>query len=324
MAAEYTLAFWNLENLFDIENAPADRRPDKVARAIRADIRGWTLARLDRKIAQLAAIIRQMNGGRGPDLLGVCEVENRFVLERLTAALAPLGRSYQIVHHDTNDQRGIDVAFLYDANLFRVEAVFDHFVMRRTATRDILQANFFTPKNRRLVLIGNHWPSRSGGELESAAYRAIAGETLAYFHQRIWEVLGKDTPVLAMGDFNDEPCDRSLVNYALALRSAAKVSNGFNPYFQNLMWPLLGNARGSFYFDNQPNLLDQFLADKNLIKKSGKIRALPESVQVLNFPEMTAKGEYPAPRPFGGMGKALDETGFSDHFPVEMKISEAA
>jgi hypothetical protein len=88
------------------------------------------------------------------------------------------------------------------------------------------------------------------------------------------------------------------------------------------MWPLMGQGAGSFYFDNLPNLLDQFLADKNMVKKSGKIRALPETVKVSNFPEMVRKGEYPAPRPFGGMGKPVDTDGFSDHFPVEMVVSE--
>jgi hypothetical protein len=229
MPTDYHIAFWNLENLFDIENAPPERRSDKVARAIKKDIKGWTQARLDRKIAQLSSIIRQMNGGRGPDLLGVCEVENRFVLDLLVGALAPLGRGYQIVHQDTDDQRGIDVAFIFDGSLFQVEAVFDHVVMRRTATRDIVQVNFMTASNRRFVVVGNHWPSRSGGALESAAYRAIAGETLAYFHQRIWEVHGKETPVLAMGDFNDEPFDRSLVDYALGGGGGAPEQKATTP-----------------------------------------------------------------------------------------------
>lgn len=76
-----------------------------------------------------------------------------------------------------------------------------------------------TQHNRLFVVVGNHWPARSGGNLESAAYRAIAGETLAYFHERILEVKGVETPVLAMGDFNDEPFDRSLVEYALSTQS---------------------------------------------------------------------------------------------------------
>ena len=253
MTTEYHIAFWNLENLFDVEDAPPERRSDKVFRTIKSDIKGWTQAKLDRKISQLASIIVQINSGLGPDLMGVCEVENRFVLNLLVSALFSLNRPYQVIHHDTDDRRGIDVAFIYDSSKFSVEAVFDHVVMRRTATRDIVQVNFMTNQNRRFVVIGNHWPSRSGGELESAAYRQIAGETLAYFHQRIWEVVGKTTPVLAMGDFNDEPFNRSLTHYALALRSATKVINGRNAYFHNLMWPLMGNGIGSLYFDNIPN-----------------------------------------------------------------------
>ena len=68
--------------------------------------------------------IAQMNTGRGPDLLGVCEVENRFVLDRLVdgraTQLLPVPRSYAVVHADTDDARGIDVAFIYDDTLFEV------------------------------------------------------------------------------------------------------------------------------------------------------------------------------------------------------------
>ena len=79
--------------------------------------------------------------------------------------------------------------------------------MRRTATREIFQVNLQTHRGRTWAVFGNHWPSRSGGQMESAGYRAIAGETLAFFHERVLQVHGPATPVLAMGDFNDEPFD---------------------------------------------------------------------------------------------------------------------
>lgn len=75
---------------------------------------------MDRKIIQLSSIIQQMNLNRGPDLLGVCGVENKFVVELLIQSLALLGRNYQVIHSDSPDQRGIDVAFIYDENLFKV------------------------------------------------------------------------------------------------------------------------------------------------------------------------------------------------------------
>ena len=85
-------------------------------------------------------------------------------------------------------------------------------------------------------MFGNHWPSRSGGQAESAGYRHIAGETLAYFHQRVLEVHNRTTPVLTMGDFNDEPFDTSLVVHALSTRQQRKVVNATTvPRLWNLM-----------------------------------------------------------------------------------------
>ena len=135
---------------------------------------------LNKKLRQLAKIIKQMNGGAGPDILGVCEVENEKVLDKLIAKLSSLGRYYKTVHADTKDHRGIDVAFIYDAAKYKVKAgeVFDHFIMKRNATRDILQASFYTkPDDNRIVLMGNHWPSRRGGELESEPYQSHEGST---------------------------------------------------------------------------------------------------------------------------------------------------
>jgi hypothetical protein len=325
MTAQYRIAFWNLENLFDIEGSP--RRTEKLSRALGTSIKGWTLALLNRKIGQLARIIRQMNDGRGPDILGLAEVENLFVVEKLVKALAPLGRRYQIIHHDTQDNRGIDVAFIYDATLFSVPAppeenIFSHYVMKRKATRDIVQINFVTiPRGRLLILLGNHWPSRKGEENESGAYRAMAGETMAYFHARIMEIRGPETPVLAMGDFNDEPFDNSLVDYALALRSQERVLNGSSPYFYNLMWPLLGQGIGSYYFDG-PIIFDQFLANKNLLPEEAPLRIIPGSAEIVTFPEMVKKGDYVQPIPFGGMGKSVDKSGYSDHFPIQVTVVE--
>ncbi|MBK7806952.1 MAG: endonuclease/exonuclease/phosphatase [Saprospiraceae bacterium] len=329
----YFVAFWNLENLFDIENSP--RRSEKLQRAIGQDLARWGENQLALKISQLASIIKLMNNGLGPDILGVCEIENKHVLERLVAALATLNRNYAIAHADTNDQRGIDVAIIYDANQVVVEQgnidpnnpgvikdlIFNHFVMRRTATRDILQVNFITlAENERIVTVVNHWPSRSGGASESEGYRMIAGETLAYFHERVMEMYSNDTPVIAMGDFNDEPFNVSLVQYALSLRSKTKVSNAKNSCFYNLMWDILEEANGSFYFDNLPNMLDQFLVNKNLIKKDSKVSVKENTVKINKFPIMESNGKYPSPIPYGGMGKAINPNGFSDHFPISVEI----
>ncbi len=321
MPTQYKLCFWNLENFFDVENSP--RRSDKVKAAIGKSVIGWSEELLEKKTAQLASVIRKLNGGQGPDMLGVCEVENEYVMDLLVGELASLGRTYEVAHHDSPDERGIDVAFIYDSNLFTAEEKFDHFVMRRTATRDILQVNFKTSKGRLLVVVMNHWPSRSGGPAsESAGYRAIAGETLAYFHQRIIEEKGADTPVLAMGDFNDEPFDASLESYALSTRGRTKVLKAEIYRFLDLMWPLMGQGQGTLFFDNYANLFDQFLVNKNLLKTNAAISVLPDSVEIIRFPEMVSGGDYPQPIPFGGMGKPVNENGFSDHYPVAISVQE--
>jgi endonuclease/exonuclease/phosphatase family metal-dependent hydrolase len=325
--SNYYVAWWNLENLFDEENAPPDRRTEKVLRTIGDDIVGWTPQRRDTKISQLASVIAQMHGGQGPDLLGVCEVENRFVIDLLVAAVTSRlpGRQYSVVHAETDDARGIDVAFIYDSTLFEVppDETFFHVVMRRNATREIVQVNFVTARGRTWSVFGNHWPSRSGGQFESAGYRQIAGETLSFFHQRALEVHGEATPALAMGDFNDEPFDISLVTHALSTRQRQKVVNARNPNFWNLMWPVMGGPDGTFYFDNQPNLLDQFLVNRNMATQDDPIKVQAGTVEIIRFPGMADTGTYPRPRPFGGMGKPVDETGFSDHFPIGVLVTEA-
>jgi len=329
MPSTYYLAWWNVENLFDEEHAPPSRRSEKVLRTIKNDIAGWTPELRDRKIAQLASVIVQMNDGNAPDLLGVCEVENRFVLDALVDAVKGLlpTRSYDVVHADTSDARGIDVAFLYDPELFEAPPgeVFHHVVMRRNATREIVQVNFRTTLGRTWSVFGNHWPSRSGGTFESAGYRHIAGETLSYFHQRALAVHGPETPVLAMGDFNDEPFDTSLVTHALSTRQRRKVVEALTvPRLWNLMWPTLGATQnGTFYFDNQPNLLDHFLVNKNLASQQDPLQVHDGTVGILQFEETISTGRYPRPRPFGGMGKPVDPDGFSDHFPIAVQVTES-
>jgi hypothetical protein len=221
-----------------------------------------------------------------------------------------------------SDLRGIDVAFIYDGALFTNEAQFSHVIVKRFATRELFQVNFRTTGNKLLVVIGNHWPARSGGQYESEPYRIIAGETLAYFHERIGEVLGSnDVAVLAMGDFNDEPFNRSLVDYAQSHRLRARVTRARSPAFLNLMWSLLSQGMGTHYHDNIPAVLDQFLLAKGLVTGSSGIRAGLDSVEVLRFPEMVSSGAYPAPLRYG-RGSSLNPNGFSDHYPIACRLRE--
>ncbi len=319
----YSISFWNVENLFDVATAPEARRPEWLKRKLKSDLKGWTAAVLNQKIKQLATVIKQMNGGGGPDVLGVCEIENKHVLDLLVAALAPLGRTYKVAHADTKDKRGIDVAFIYDNGLFEKKEQFSHALLKRAATRDIFQVTLkVRASQRELILVGNHWPARMGGQWATEPYRMMAGETLAYFHERIQEIKGKDAFVLAMGDFNDEPFDRSLMTYALSTRQARKVTGATSPRFLNLMWPLMDGSHATHYFGSIPNMLDQFLASRGLVKKGADIAVVPGSVHIEQPAGMVGTGKYPAPVRFGMPSKKVNLNGFSDHYPISVTLKE--
>lgn len=319
---DHYIAFWNLENLFDIERS--SDRPDYLKAQLKKELEGWTAAVLSKKISQLNTIIAQMNGGAGPDILGVCEVENEAVLNKLLRALSIDGRNYAVAHADTQDKRGIDVAFVYDRAKYRVDRQFQHFVQKRTATRDIFQVNMITETGRTLVLVGNHWPSRSGGQYNSEPFRMMVGETLAYFHKRILEELGPDTAVVAMGDFNDEPFDRSIREYAQVTRERQKIMNAVSvDYFYNLTWEMLGGREATYYFGSQPNLLDQFWISKGILKQNTPFNASVDDVRAFRPSELIASGDYPRARKFGRPSiKEFDEDGYSDHFPITMVLKE--
>ena len=318
---EYYIAWWNPENLFDVENST--QRPDWLKKRLKRELAGWKQEVLEKKISQLSKIISKMNNCNGPDILGVCEVENKPVIDLLINSLSPLDRNYKVVHHDTSDLRGIDIAFIYDRNKFKFEQQFFHVILKRSATRDLFQVNFKCPSGRDLILVGNHWPSRSGGALFTEPYRIIAAETLSYWHERILEKKGEDVVVLIMGDFNDEPHSRSMTQYALSTNSKMKVIEATSaPRLYNLMWPLMGKGLGTFYYNNFPYMFDQFLVSKGFIKASTPIKVKPDLVKVERFPEMV-KGVYKVPRRFGRPSKeSYDKEGFSDHFPISLVLEE--
>jgi predicted extracellular nuclease len=333
-ATSHFLAWWNLENLFDVENDP--NRIPWLQKELKNYLKGWSQQVLDKKISNLASIIRQLNNHNGPDLMGFSEIENRHVIELLVEKLKPLGKHYGIVHKEMNDQRGIDIAFIYNKAHFILgkDPVFSLEVMKRTATRDLLQVSFKTKeKGNDLVIIGNHWPARSGGQYESEPFRIMVAETLSYWLQRVEELKGETMPVLLMGDFNDEPFNRSLSEYAMSVNNPVKISNAAKPpagspttvrlpYLYNLMWKFPGESRGTFVFGGIGNVFDQFLVNRPIALPGGKFKV--GGVDIADqFPEIK-KGEYNAPVKFGAPSKAAEynPNGFSDHFPITLTLME--
>ncbi|AXK37970.1 endonuclease/exonuclease/phosphatase family protein [Crenobacter cavernae] len=314
------IAFWNVENLFDVETAV---RLPKIQAIVGKDLVGWNAELLDAKLRQLSMVIRSMNKGKGPDILGVCEVENEPVLQQLVGRIeSDGGRKYKVAHADTSDNRGIDVAFLYDGDVAKTskDDMFQHWVVKRYATRELFQVNF-TLGERKLVCVGNHWPSRTAGQYESEPYRMTAGETLAYWIKRIHEKQGDDVGIVVVGDFNDEPFNRSITEYALALNDVKRVSStrNQNDYLLNLMWPLLGTGQGTHYYEGW-NTLDQIMVSRGIATgKSGWKLAGEARIEAR---DIMAKGEKGEPHRFGIKPNQRDKSGFSDHFPVSVLLQK--
>jgi endonuclease/exonuclease/phosphatase family metal-dependent hydrolase len=209
--------------------------------------------------------------------------------------------------------------------------------MRRTGTRDITQCTFITKGGRQLIALSNHWPSRSGGAVESAGFRMTAGETLGYWHQRIREEKGNDIAVVAFGDFNEHPSDASLRYHANSTRERDDVESSQSAMFYNLTWNYLrqsvvdsvGTARtiyGTLYFNGDANIFDQILVSRSLLTGSSGFKAREETAKIEAIAAMVSHSKNEGPIRFGlSKGDAVKNVnlgGFSDHFPVSVIVEE--
>ncbi len=312
---EIRVAWWNLENLFNEENYP--NRDASLAKELAEELKGWTSQILGIKLRQLASIIDMMFDSQGPDLLGVCEAEDDHVLEKLIACTQKPNRHYSVLGHASPDVRGIDVSFIFDSTVLTPSNSGYQVVIKRTATRDIFWATFrVNSSGREFVAMANHWPSRSAGQYESEPFRLLTGETVSFVLSQ--QLAGDENkPVLLMGDFNDEPFNRSIQEYLLGSRDRQRVMHAKNPMVYDLMWPLLhGENPGTFRYDSDWFMFDQFLASRGLSGSSGPVGIDTGSVTIFRPPIMQGSGK--APKPFGGIGKAVHQDGYSDHFPINV------
>jgi hypothetical protein len=318
---QLNLAWWNLENFFDAETASRD---PELKSKLRSELKGWTAAIRNRKALQLARVIDQMFDGQGPCLLGVCEAENEAVLERVASATTLDHRTYAVVSHPSHDARGIDVSFLIDTRELEVLSTHHQVVVKRNATRDLFWTRLrVKATGAEFVAIGNHWPARSAGQYASEPFRMLAGETHAYIVSRLLNPdLGgtKYLPIISMGDFNDEPFNRSMQEYLLGSRDPGRVRFSKSGHMLNLMWPLMqGHDPGSYLYGSEWSMLDQFLVSYGMLRRASPVRADLDSVEV--FRPAIMRGSSGRPRRFGRPAKTgFDREGFSDHYPITMQL----
>ncbi|SIP97487.1 Endonuclease/Exonuclease/phosphatase family protein [Maribacter ulvicola] len=314
-----TVAFYNLENLFDTKNDSLiyddDRTPEGKD--------NWTEERYLKKIEHMSKVISEIGSAdnkTAPDIIGVCEVENLGVLEDLVLHKNIVKFNYGIIHFQSPDERGIDVALLYKKNAFVPVNFNSHRLLlynldgKRDYTRDqlIVEGLLDTEK---IYFMVNHWPSRSGGEARSRPFRLEA----AKLNKRIIDSIQRldiEAKIISMGDFNDDPIDPS---FKKILQVEKNYKNLDSLSLYGPMEKLYKKGRGSLAYRDKWNLFDQFYMTSTLINKEKesynywKVGIFTSSYLI--DPKGKYKG-YPL-RTYAG-GSYIG--GYSDHFPVYLHL----
>lgn len=259
-----TVVFYNVENLFDITDDPvvADEEFTPLSD------KKWNSERYGKKINDLAKVLSDINKKELPGIIGLAEVENARVLNDLINSQFLKKGEYSVVHYDSKDERGIDVAFLYRKSEFTVAESrpipvvfgFDD----ADVTRDILFVKGTTNDGKPCYVFVNHWPSRTSGEQESEIKRITAAVTL---RKEIDGILNyePDARIILLGDFNDEPTNKSLIQI---LNATNKRKNLNNRDLYNLMYDLhnIGDT-GTLTYQNSWQIFDQIIVSPSLLNK---------------------------------------------------------
>ncbi|MFC4721507.1 endonuclease/exonuclease/phosphatase family protein [Geojedonia litorea] len=307
-----TVAFYNIENLFDIYDDEHTNDDDFLPNSAKR----WTQKRYDRKLYKLGSVISQIGLNetqQPPSIVGLAEVENAAVLQDLISSSELAEHRYNFVHYDSTDERGIDVALLYREEMFKVQSTETFSVHlvddngEPDYTRDILLVTGFL-NNDLIHVIVNHWSSRRDGD-EATAYKRIAASN------RVLEIINQlerlyDNPkIVVMGDFNDNPTDRSIVH----LLANAQL---FHPLISK--WT---PERGTQNHDFKWNLFDQIMCSNNLLNGSDQGYRF-KGAEIFDEKFLTQyHGKYKGQPYRTYVGKKY-KGGFSDHFPVYMLLEK--
>ena len=205
-----TIAFWNVDNLFDIINDPISNDEEFLP----SGPKQWNKEKYEKKISDLAKILSSINEKELPSLIGLAEVENQMVLEDLAASQKLRRGKYGIIHYDSKDPNGLDVALLYKKDEIEIidsksiPVVFGFDI--KDVTRDILYVKCKIKDDNIFHLFINHWPSRIPDEQESEIKRISAAIALRKEVDNILNFENK-ARIIIMGDFNDEPTNKSIM-----------------------------------------------------------------------------------------------------------------
>ncbi|NNJ56787.1 MAG: endonuclease/exonuclease/phosphatase family protein [Bacteroidia bacterium] len=311
----YSIGFYNVENLFDTEDDPSKYdewfTPTSPIK--------WDNDKYNAKLENLSVVINQLADKEMPHFLGLCEIENRKVLEDLVSQPLLERANYKIVHFESPDERGIDVAFLYNSEVFKVTDSKNYVLDLgefKDRTRDILWIKGKVGNGETLHFIVNHWPSRGEGRRESEPKRIAAAKRLKSIKDDILKD-DKNAKIIIMGDFNDEPSNTSISEHLNSKGNASQTTSNdlFNP-----MVDLEDEDLGSYKYRHWWDMLDQIMLSEALINNSLGLQYKERSVGIKDDEWLRQHGSKYEGFPLRTYGGQKYLNGYSDHFPVYIKL----
>jgi predicted extracellular nuclease len=310
---EMRIMFYNVENLFDTIDNPEKNDEDFLPEGNNR----WNSWRYHQKLKNIYKVITAVGGWEPPDVIGFCEIENRFVLEELLKKTPLRNYGYQIAHHESPDRRGIDVGLIYRPDKFKwlhdepMKVSFDNDESFRT--RDILYVKALVFNKDTLHLFVNHWPSRLGGALESEAKRIQAASVARKKIDSIL-LLNPQANILLMGDFNDYPDNKSLYENLRAKKRTDPIKQGD---LVNLMFEIHEKHDGSHKYQNHWGALDQIIVSANMLQEEFPLQVKNRTATVFKADFLLKDDErWMGKEPFRTFEGFRYTGGFSDHLPV--------
>ncbi len=308
----YTIAFYNTENLFDVFEDRLTNDNDFLPVSAKL----WNRKRYEKKIYKLGLVISQIgfkSANKPPTLIGLAEVENDVVLKDLIESDELKAYNYGFVHYNSLDERGIDVALLYNKDEFTVETSesFPIYIEdesgERDYTRDILLVTGYL-NNEKLHILVNHWPSRHEGSDLTEYKRLLASDRASEIIMKL-KVKNPDSKIIIMGDFNDNPNNASIT----------KLKND-NLLF-NTMESVWSYSRGSVNHDFRWIMFDQILLTRNLVVPQPNELKFVEA-DIFDEKFLTQYNGKFKGQPYRTYVGKKYKGGFSDHFPVYIQLSK--
>jgi len=308
----YVIAFYNVENLFDIYDDPKTFDEEFTP----SGKKHWDKKRYDKKLNDLSWVLSKLNSEL-PTLIGLSEVENRKVVEDLANTKLLSKGNYKVVHEESPDVRGIDVALMYRSDLFEYishESIPIHVKADpRSKLRDILyvKGKFYGSDEIFHILV-NHWKSRRGGREETEFKRIACAEVLK---NEVGKILNndKDANIIIMGDLNDEPENKSVNSVLFATNNIGKTKPHelYNLMYNKSIKEEGTNSRNYKWFMLDNLIVSQSLVDDKDFYAENKEGQIFKSDKILYY---NAKANFKTPnKTYGGKNYY---GGYSDHLAV--------